>query len=223
MKVGSEIAKFQKEIEKSHKPNEKVHKKASRSASSDSLLSMDEGSDNSSILPPALPPKSRFLSSDNLSQSDVQPPALPPKKQQPLSNLNKAKTKVFSASTRDLVSTVSINNSDTECMTDGSVAERIKTFMNKSIDNEQALNSSRPSLKVRPRRSMQDLSSAIIDNQNHPNGNKKSSVHDLPKDLPSVRNLASIFSHSKSPEPLPRKSIKQKVRYRNYFMSLYVL
>ena len=34
----------------------------------------------------------------------------------------------------------------------------------------------------------------------------KGKIGDLPKELPSVRNLASIFT-KKSPEPLPRKSI----------------
>ena len=34
----------------------------------------------------------------------------------------------------------------------------------------------------------------------------KAKIEDLPKELPSVRNLASMFT-KKSPEPLPRKSI----------------
>ena len=34
----------------------------------------------------------------------------------------------------------------------------------------------------------------------------KGKIEDLPKELPSVRNLASIFT-KKSPEPLPRRSI----------------
>ena len=76
-----EIQKFQREIEKANMEKSKVNnwherRKKSRSASTDSLLSMDEGSDHSSgiNMVPALPPKGRFLSTDNLS-----PPKLPPK------------------------------------------------------------------------------------------------------------------------------------------------
>ena len=63
-------------MEKSKVNNWHERRKKSRSASTDSLLSMDEGSDNSSgiNMVPALPPKGRFLSTDNLS-----PPKLPPK------------------------------------------------------------------------------------------------------------------------------------------------
>ena len=84
--MGAEIEKFQKEIEKANVEKikavdwseKKKQVQSRRSASTDSLLSMDEGSDSSSNLPPpALPPKGRFVSSDNLSPS---PPALPPKK-----------------------------------------------------------------------------------------------------------------------------------------------
>ena len=84
--MGAEIEKFQKEIEKANVEKikavdwseKKKQVQSGRSASTDSLLSMDEGSDSSSNLPPpALPPKGRFVSSDNLSPS---PPALPPKK-----------------------------------------------------------------------------------------------------------------------------------------------
>ena len=81
--MGVEIEKFQKEIEKANAEKikavdwtEKKRMQSRRSASTDSLLSMDEGSDSSNP-PPALPPKGRFASSDNLSPS---PPALPPKK-----------------------------------------------------------------------------------------------------------------------------------------------
>lgn len=153
-----------------------------KSSSTDSLLSMDEGSDNSSN-PPALPPKGRFVSTDNLSR----PPTLPPK-QRPNSLMNK----------RISASTVCINNiSDNECLTDGSVAERIKNFMSKASP-EQPL---KPMMRVRPRRSMQDLT-LMQDN------NQQKQVDDLPKELPSVRNLASIFNvPKKSPEPLPRRSL----------------
>ena len=78
-----EIQKFQREIEKANMEKSKVNnwherRKKSRSASTDSLLSMDEGSDHSSgiNIVPTLPPKGRFLSTDNLS-----PPKLPPKQQ----------------------------------------------------------------------------------------------------------------------------------------------
>ena len=80
-KVEVEIQKFQREIEKANMEKSKVNnwherRKKSRSASTDSLLSMDEGSDHSSgiNIVPTLPPKGRFLSTDNLS-----PPKLPPK------------------------------------------------------------------------------------------------------------------------------------------------
>lgn len=199
-KVGVGIEKFQKEIEKAKDEKKKAMdarlKKAStnsRSASTDSLLSMDEGSDNSSNSAPILPPKGRFVSTDNLS-----PPALPPK-QRPLSagNLNKG----MSVSSYNIAA----HNSDTDCLTDGSVAERIKNFMSKATDQSLI---SKPMMKVRPRRSMQDLST--IDPKNNNADETKKEIGDLPKKLPSVRNLASIFSvPKKSPEPLPRRSLNK--------------
>ena len=181
--------------------NEKKRANTRRSASTDSLLSMDEGSDSSN--PPALPPKGRFMSTDNLSPP---PPALPPKR---LShNLNK----------RVSVSSVCIGanaGSDTDCLTDGSVAERIKTFMNRNeADNKS---------KIKPtRRSTLDLSTNDNDSLDFVQMHAKTTapvvcptapvIEDLPKELPSVRNLASKFcSTTKSPEPLPRKSILSKV------------
>merc|ERR1719447_460150 len=132
-KVGAEIEKFQKEIEKANVEKikavdwseKKKQVQSRRSASTDSLLSMDGGSDSSSNLPPpALPPKGRFVSSDNLSPS---PPALPPKKNN--SNLNKR----VSISTVCISSaTCAPNNYESDCLTDGSVAERIKNFMSKT-------------------------------------------------------------------------------------------
>ena len=161
---------------------------------------MDEGSDSTSTSnsssPPALPPKNRFLSTDNLSPSP--PPALPPKR--PSTNLNK----------RLSISTVCINSSESDCLTDGSVAERIKSFMNKATTSggsttELHLSSKQPLAKIRPRRSMMDLS---LENEDSSATEEKpkGKIGDLPKELPSVRNLASIFT-KKSPEPLPRKSI----------------
>ena len=178
--------------------NEKKRANTRRSASTDSLLSMDEGSDSSN--PPALPPKGRFMSTDNLSPP---PPALPPKRMS--HNLNK----------RVSVSSVCIGanaGSDTDCLTDGSVAERIKTFMNRNEDNKS---------KIKPtRRSTLDLSTN--DNEDSleiqivkavaVSSTVPAVIEDLPKELPSVRNLASKFcSTTKSPEPLPRKSILSKV------------
>ena len=200
-KVGAEIEKFQKVIEKASVEKAKsVDWKKKTYRSTDSLLSMDEGSDSTSnsSSPPALPPKNRFLSTDNLSPSP--PPALPPKR--PSTNLNK----------RLSISTVCINSSESDCLTDGSVAERIKSFMNKAATNssggsttELHLSSKQPLAKIRPRRSMMDLS---LENEDSSATEEKpkGKIGDLPKELPSVRNLASIFT-KKSPEPLPRKSI----------------
>ena len=198
-KVGVEIEKFQKVIEKAtvEKAKSVDWKKKKTYRSTDSLLSMDEGSDStrsSTSSPPALPPKNRFLSTDNLSPSP--PPALPPKK--PSSNLNK----------RLSISTVCINSSESDCLTDGSVAERIKSFMNKASSGsttEMHLSARQPLVKIRPRRSMMDLS---LENEDSSTTEEKpkAKIEDLPKELPSVRNLASMFT-KKSPEPLPRKSI----------------
>jgi len=184
------------------------------------------------------------------------PPALPPKKHNS-SNLNKR----LSISTVCLSSAKSgPHHSESDCLTDGSVAERIKNFMSKANQKGQNTNKNdsteiKPLMRVRPRsngRSMQDLSS-INNNTEEPayvtptligkivpklqggvpvdsetstpkattkvltpkaTTTKTNSVviEDLPKKLPSVRNLASIFtSTKKSPEPLPRRSlIKQK-------------
>ena len=77
-------------------------------------------------------------------------------------------------------------------------------------------------VKVRPRRSMQDLRNN--NNNNNTDDDKGCSddaitttkakkvssafIEDLPKELPSVKNLASMFNVSKkSPEPLPRRSL----------------
>ena len=62
-----------------------------------------------------------------------------------------------------------------------------------------------PLVKIRPRRSMIDLS---LENEDSSTGEEKpkAKIDDLPKELPSVRNLATIFT-KKSPEPLPRRSI----------------
>ena len=62
-KVGAEIEKFQKVIEKASVEKAKsVDWKKKTYRSTDSLLSMDEGSDSTSnsSSPPALPPKNRF-------------------------------------------------------------------------------------------------------------------------------------------------------------------
>ena len=55
------------------------------------------------------------------------------------------------------------NNYESDCLTDGSVAERIKNFMSKTQNQGSQNNTNNPSplkplLRVRPRRSMQDLS-----------------------------------------------------------------
>jgi len=206
-KVEVEIQKFQREIEKANMEKSKVNnwherRKKSRSASTDSLLSMDEGSDHSSgiNIVPTLPPKGRFLSTDNLS-----PPKLPPKQQtgnmQPSTNLNKR----VSISTN----TVHIINSDTDCLTDGSVAERIKTFMNQKVYEGQAnkiSSSGGNGIKARPRRTSETSGS-----------NQDLKIGDLPKELPSVRNLAFMFSSGqrKSPEPLPRSSLNKKTEKKS--------
>ena len=151
---------------------------------------MDEGSDHSSNMAPALPPKGRFLSTDNLS-----PPMLPPKQgletrpSRPSTNLNKR----VSISTN----TVHIINSDTDCLTDGSVAERIKSFMNNKLEQKQYKTSG---IKTRPRRSSET--------------SQDPKIGDLPKELPSVRNLAFMFSgQRKSPEPMPRNSLNKVCTY----------
>ena len=105
--------------------------------------------------------------------------------------------------------------SDTDCLTDGSVAERIKTFMNQKVYEGQAnkISSSSTSsgnngIKTRPRRTTSESSGSNQDLK---------IVGDLPKELPSVRNLAFMFSTSgqrKSPEPLPRSSLN-KVLFKN--------
>lgn len=105
--------------------------------------------------------------------------------------------------------------SDTDCLTDGSVAERIKTFMNQKVYEGQAnkISSSSTSsgnngIKTRPRRTTSESSGSNQDLK---------IVGDLPKELPSVRNLAFMFSTSgqrKSPEPLPRSSLN-KVVFKN--------
>ena len=114
--------------------------------------------------------------------------------------------------------------SDTDCLTDGSVAERIKTFMNQKVYEGQAnkISSSSTSsgnngIKTRPRRTTSESSGSNQDLK---------IVGDLPKELPSVRNLAFMFSTSgqrKSPEPLPRSSLnkvvylKTNLRIKLYF------
>ena len=159
---------------------------------------MDEGSDHSSNTgAPALPPKGRFLSTESLN-----PPILPPKQHsssRSTSNLNKR----VSISTN----TVHIINSDTDCLTDGSVAERIKTFMNHNL--EKTFKSS-SGIKARPRRSSET-------------SQDPTKIDDLPKELPSVRNLAFMFSgQRKSPEPLPRNSLN-KVPTWFYYLPWFVV
>ena len=87
------------------------------------------------------------------------------------------------------------------------MAERIKSFMSKAT-SEVHSNYSRPQplVKMRPRRSMIDLSLENEDSSTAELEKPKGKIEDLPKELPSVRNLASIFT-KKSPEPLPRRSI----------------
>ena len=76
------------------------------------------------------------------------------------SNLNKR----VSISTVCISSATSApNNYESDCLTDGSVAERIKNFMSKTQNQGSQNNTNNPSplkplLRVRPRRSMQDLS-----------------------------------------------------------------
>ena len=74
------------------------------------------------------------------------------------SNLNK----------RLSISTVCISsgsqNNESDCLTDGSVAERIKNFMSKTQVNNSSPVGNKPLMRVRPRRSMQDLS---IQNNNN--------------------------------------------------------
>ena len=74
------------------------------------------------------------------------------------SNLNK----------RVSISTVCISsgsqNNESDCLTDGSVAERIKNFMSKTQVNNSSPVGNKPLMRVRPRRSMQDLS---IQNNNN--------------------------------------------------------
>ena len=108
--------------------------------------------------------------------------------------------------------------SDTDCLTDGSVAERIKTFMNQKVYEGQANKISSTSggnkisststsgsggngIKARPRRTTSESSGS----------NQDLKIGDLPKELPSVRNLAFMFSSGqrKSPEPLPRSSLNK--------------
>ena len=98
--------------------------------------------------------------------------------------------------------------SDTDCLTDGSVAERIKTFMNQKVYEGQAnkiSSSGGNGIKARPRRTSETSGS-----------NQDLKIGDLPKELPSVRNLAFMFSSGqrKSPEPLPRSSLN-KVVFKN--------
>lgn len=167
------VQKFQKEIEKANKDKAKVlefneKKKANRrSASSDSLLSMDENSDCSSSIkgPTILPPKGHFMSTENLA---LPAPKRPPK----ATNLNK----------RVSISTNAVHIIDNHYVSDGSVKERIKTFMDPTKASKKA----------------------VFDKD----GKK---IDDLPEDLPSVRNLASMFNPRKSPEPLPRNSLNNKV------------
>ena len=114
--------------------------------------------------------------------------------------------------------------SDTDCLTDGSVAERIKTFMNQKVYEGQAnrISSSSTSsgnngIKTRPRRTTSESSGSNQDLK---------IVGDLPKELPSVRNLAFMFSTSgqrKSPEPLPRSSLNKVVylKMHNLRIKLY--
>ena len=154
------------------------------------------------------------------------------------------------------------------CAGNGSVAERIRNLMSKAGKNQ--LSSSKPSLvKVRPRRSMQDLSNN--NNNSEPitafktslSANEKSLsssedcssssettitkekasvpigpinqdaapigqntaafIEDMPKELPSVKNLASMFTAQprKSPEPLPRRSlIKVRMALKVFFSFL---
>ena len=156
------------------------------------------------------------------------------------------------------------------CAGNGSVAERIRNLMSKAGKNQ--LSSSKPSLvKVRPRRSMQDLSNN--NNNSEPitafktslSANEKSLsssedcssssettitkekasvpigpinqdaapigqntaafIEDMPKELPSVKNLASMFTAQprKSPEPLPRRSLIKVRMALKVFFPFYVL
>lgn len=199
-------------VEKSKAMDWHDRKKATarRSVSTDSLLSMDEGSDSASqgSSVPTLPPKGRFLSTGNLSP----PPALPPKQRTSKTNCNLNKRVSISTNAVHIINA----SSDNEYMTDGSVAERIKTFLNQS---KEPLKPLRPLLKTRPRK-MVDVPDVVPvqDDQDY-DREEQMSKELVIEALPSVKNLATMFSPIKSPEPLPRQSIAkvsskaQKVLY----------
>ena len=162
-KVGAEIIKFEKAAASSHQNRlrELARRRSSSNNSSrilgsmDSLVSADSDYSSGGALmltaaattgAPPLPPKGRYISSDNLV-----PPKLPPKKK------------------------VSISTSECHVII---------------ADNEDSLSG-----------------------KDSPTLSSSTSADSLAT-LPSVKELASKFMPKKSPEPMPRKSVVNKVRER---------
>lgn len=197
-KVESEILHFQRKIEEAAVENSRAkdwerRKATLRSSSVDSLLSMEESSDCHQ--PPALPPKGRFMSTEDL----LPPPKLPPKQRTSL-------TKKVSISTNAVYI---IGESDTDSCSD----------MGRKPYNGTNLQPPKPLLKVKANITDGPLMGVVPDVVPKPsqvlfkNESFKGSspvIGDLPSELPSVRDLATKFMPKKSPEPIPRKSINKR-------------